>query len=280
MTRHCFADSLGVGDRESREVAPVEERETIRPNVYDDRQVAQRYDAARALPVATLDLWMHTLQQLIPQPIDRIVDVGCGTGRFTCALATTFGCATLGIDPAGPMLQAARATHGPAMHWVQAAAEAIPVVSDTVDVVWLSQVMHHLQDWTVVCRELHRVLRSDGYMVVRNGTQETNAMMPWLRCFPEAAALEQRRIPSRQAMIDQITAHAYDFVALRTVWQAFASSAGAYYDKIAQRGLSSLISISDGAFASGLQRLRVWANAQPGHASVYEPVDVFVFAAA
>src|SRR5713101_1354109 len=161
---------IGAGDRESREVAPVEARETIMPNVYDDKQVAQRYDAARALPAATLDLWMHTLQQLIPQPIDRIVDVGCGTGRFTGALATTFGCVTLGIDPAGPMLQAARATHGPAMHWVQAAADALPVVSDAVDVVWLSQVMHHLPDWAAVCRELHRVLRSRGYVVVRNGT--------------------------------------------------------------------------------------------------------------
>jgi hypothetical protein len=55
-------------------------------------------------------------------------------------------------------------------------------------------------------------------MVVRNGTQETNAVMPWLRCFPEAFALEQRRTPSRQAMIDQITVHAYDFVVLCTVW--------------------------------------------------------------
>ena len=111
------------------------------------------------------------------------------------------------------------------------------------------------------------------------GTQETNALIPWLRCFPEAFAVEQRRTPSRQAMIDQITAHAYDFVVLRTVWQAFASSAGAYYDKIAQRGLSSLIAISDGAFASGLQRLRVWAKAQPAHVPVYEPVDMFVFVA-
>lgn len=104
-------------------------------------------------------------------------------------------------------------------------------------------------------------------------------MLPWLWCFPEAFAVEQRRTPSRQAMIDQITAHAYDFVVLRTVWHAFASAAGAYYDKIAQRALSSLISISDGAFASGLQRLRVWANAQPAHVPVYEPVDVFVCAA-
>jgi ubiquinone/menaquinone biosynthesis C-methylase UbiE len=261
------------------EIAPVEQRETLMPNVYDNRQVAQRYNAARALPAATLDLWMHTLQQLIPQPISRLVDVGCGTGRFTGALAMTFGCTTLGIDPAGPMLQAARATHGPAMHWVQAAAEAMPMVSHCVDAVWLSQVMHHLPDWGAVCRELHRVLRSGGYMVVRNGTQETNAMTPWLQWFPEAVAVEQRRTPSRQAMIDQITAHAYDCVALRTVWQVFACSAGAYYTKIAQRGLSSLIALSDDAFAAGLQRLRAWAEAQPAPVPVYEPVDVFVFAA-
>jgi len=52
-------------------------------------------------------------------------------------------------------------------------------------------------------------------------------------------------------MIDQITAHAYDCVALRTVRQAFVSSASAYYAKIAQRGPSALIASMEVPVAMG-----------------------------
>jgi hypothetical protein len=50
-----------------------------------------------------------------------------------------------------------------------------------------------------------------------------------------------------------------------------------YYQKISQRGLSSLISISDEAFNRGIVKVRAWAESKPQDQPMYDPVDIFVF---
>jgi len=63
----------------------------------------------------------------------------------------------------------------------------------------------------------------------------------------------------------------------RVIHQLFASSYEKYFEKISRRGLSSLISISDEAFANGLRELKAWINLQPRDVPVFEPVDLFIF---
>jgi len=69
----------------------------------------------------------------------------------------------------------------------------------------------------------------------------------------------------------------FDLVARQTFRQLFASSYQEYYRKVGQRGLSSLIAISDADFEHGMERFRGWVEEQPPNQPVYEPVDVFVF---
>src|SRR5579871_2936522 len=83
--------------------------------------------------------------------------------------------------------------------------------------------------------------------------------------------------PSRQALEQSVCSHSFALLSQQTLWQIFATSYAQYYEKVAQRGLSSLIAISDEAFESGLQRFRRWIDQQPANTQVYEPVDMFVF---
>jgi hypothetical protein len=64
---------------------------------------------------------------------------------------------------------------------------------------------------------------------------------------------------------------------MKEVDQVFAFSYQEYCGKIAQRALSPLISISDEAFHSGLEKLRQWVSSQPSGVAVHEPVDLFLF---
>ena len=245
---------------------------------YSDGGAAKRYDAARAMPPETAALWMGTLGTLLPGSAPRrVLDLGCGTGRFTELLGRKFGCDVVGVDPSAAMLAEGRSRNLDGVMWKNGSGESIPLESDSLDLIWMSQVFHHLDDPPVAMDEIRRVLAPGGRLALRNGTRENNTEIPWLHCFPEAQEIDDDRLPSQQDLVSLVCGHGFERVAVETIYQFFASSYEEYYDKISQRGLSALISISDGAFATGLVRLRQWVARQPTDAGVYEPVDLFVF---
>jgi len=79
---------------------------------YDKTEIAATYDKARALAPETVRLW----QDLLSVDTDRaavslVIDLGCGTGRFSGLLAAHFGVRVIGIDPSQKMLDQARCKH-------------------------------------------------------------------------------------------------------------------------------------------------------------------------
>jgi ubiquinone/menaquinone biosynthesis C-methylase UbiE len=252
-------------------------RDTLK-NAYSDIETASRYDSARNLPAETMTLWLAALQSSLPEPkVKKILDLGCGTGRFTAPLGQAFACSVIGVEPASAMLDIARAQHNPNVEWKQGAAESIPLENESVDLVFMSQVFHHLAEPQPALREIHRVLTAEGYLAIRNSIREHNQKLDWLRFFPAALAIEEKRLRSRLELEESVSRQSFALIAQHTIAQLFAESYEAYLEKISQRGLSALIAISDAAFQSGLQEFQAWISEQPRELQVYEPVDLFVF---
>ncbi len=167
--------------------------EHARPAPYHDPAVAAAYREARALPDDVLAVWAGALRGLLPHARPRVVvDLGCGTGRFTATLARTFAAAVLGMDPAPAMLRECRAAGAGAL--AAAHAEALPLRAGSVDPVFLSMVYHHV-DAARAVPELARVVRPGGHVVVRNATRDILDGFEYKRFFPEARALDEERLP-------------------------------------------------------------------------------------
>lgn len=247
-------------------------------NVYADAEAANRYNAARHLPEETKAFWMNSLKAVLPQAhVGKCLDLGCGTGRFTATLAAAFGCPVVGVEPSEAMLAVARSEAVPGVEWKQGSAEEIPLEDQSVGLVFMSQVFHHLRQPQQALSEVHRVLTPEGFLIIRNGTEENNEETEWLRCFPEALALDSQRMLTRRALEETVCRQPFDLLTRQTFRQLFAPSYQEYYRKVGQRGLSSLIAISDTAFGLGMERFREWVDHQPRDQPVYEPVDAFVF---
>src|SRR5438876_9885175 len=76
---------------------------------FDKTNLSLIYDKARNLSTETVDMWMNTLLTKIESAkIKTIIDLGCGTGRFTKPLAEYFQCNIIGIDPSYKMLSVAK----------------------------------------------------------------------------------------------------------------------------------------------------------------------------
>lgn len=247
-------------------------------NAYSKVETAKRYDSARHLPSQTKTLWLEALKSSIPrQEIRKILDLGCGTGRFTAILGKTFGCSVVGVEPSSAMLNVAMSQNEPNVEWKQSQAENIPLENRAVDLVFMSQVFHHLVEPQRALREINRVLTSAGYLAIRNGTREYNEELKWLEFFPEALEIENKRTPSQQELKESVCGGSFELISQRTIYQLFSASYDEYFEKVSRRGLSALIVISDESFQSGLQRFQNWVRGQPRSQPVYEPVDLFVF---
>src|ERR1700741_3358505 len=76
---------------------------------YDKTEIPTTYDKARALAPETRRLWQDLLSvHLDRASISLVIDLGCGTGRFSELLAAHFGVQVIGIDPSLKMVAQAR----------------------------------------------------------------------------------------------------------------------------------------------------------------------------
>lgn len=92
---------------------------------------------------------------------DRVLDLGCGEGAFTAALAR-HGADAVGIDVAEGALDRARAAH-PGLRFELAPPHGpLPLDDASLDAVWASEVIEHVADTARWLSEVRRVLVSGG----------------------------------------------------------------------------------------------------------------------
>ena len=175
------------------------------------------------------------------------------------------------------LAEARKSNSGPGILYVQGNAERLPLKDMSVGLVYMSMVYHHLEDQHLSAHECSRVLRSGGYVCLRNSTIELLDSVPYLEYFPAARAISQKRLPPKDALIDTITAHNFELISHDVIKQKFADSLAEYYEKISQRALSDLASISDTDFQVGLRKMAEAIRWEEDSEEIYESIDLFAF---
>ena len=135
----------------------------------DKRQVAASFSRAAASYDAVAELQRHVGTQLLARlPVSlqphRWLDLGSGTGYFTRALGERYGQGMgLAVDIAEGMLRHAR-PQGGAAHFIAGDAEALPLQTASVDLLFSSLALQWCADFPRVLSEAQRVLRPGGVL--------------------------------------------------------------------------------------------------------------------
>ena len=246
---------------------------------YDSTTIPAGYDLARSHTPEVLDLWMNTIALCAGQgSISSVLDLGCGTGRFSQALANRFAADVVGVDPSAKMLEQARTKpHSSRIQYAMGRGEEIPLPSRSVDLVFMSMVFHHFKSPALVARECGRVLCEGGLVFLRAGTLEQISLYPYVPFFPDSVPIMKRTLVANHVIRDIFESAGLRTIEAGVLVQQVASTYAAYADRIAAGGDSVLAELNPLEFEAGLKALRAYA-ARVDPQAVTEPIDFFAFA--
>jgi ubiquinone/menaquinone biosynthesis C-methylase UbiE len=245
---------------------------------YDSTDIPLSYDRARDHGPELLQLWMNIVASRIgKQRLNTILDLGCGTGRFSEALAAHFDAEVVGIDPSKKMLDQAQAKlRDRRVRYEAGRGEAIPLANDSVDLIFMSMTFHHFDDPVRVARECHRVLRDGATALLRSGIRERIPSYPYVEFFPKSVRIMESCLPTGQFARTVFEAAGFTTVSAEVVTQTIAPNWAAYVEKVAAGADSVLARLSPADFQAGLDAMRAYAQ-RVRDTPVSEPIDVFVF---
>jgi demethylmenaquinone methyltransferase/2-methoxy-6-polyprenyl-1,4-benzoquinol methylase len=150
-------------------------------------RVARRYDLANHLLSFNIDrLWrartVRRVRPILERPGARVLDVCCGTGDLTLALARACPTPVFGSDFCHPMLLAAR---GKAIRagLFEADALRLPLRDASLDLVTVAFGFRNLANYRAGLAEMRRVLRPNGMAAILEFSEPPNAVFAALYHF-------------------------------------------------------------------------------------------------
>ena len=136
---------------------------------FDDQAAA--YNRWYATPLGQMvdRVEKEAVLSLVPELQDRrVLEVGCGTGKFSSALSS-WGAEVVGLDYSGPMLARAQdqaRRQGQAITWVRGLASGLPFADGSFDGVMCILALDFITDRETALQEMLRVLRPGGFLSI------------------------------------------------------------------------------------------------------------------
>jgi SAM-dependent methyltransferase len=142
----------------------------------------------------------------------RVLDDGCGEGRFSRKLAGA-GAEVVALDFTRTLAEAAHDRRVPGQFTIRGTAECLPLAAASVDLVVSYLVLVDVPDYRAAIREIARVLRPGGLLVMAN-TSFMSVATGWVRDaegkrmhYPMDHYLEERPIELKWKGIEILNWH-------------------------------------------------------------------------
>lgn len=138
---------------------------------------------------------------------NQYLDIGCGTGNYTIAVSSAGG-HFIGVDPSSKMLSVAGKNNS-TIQWKKGTAENIPAENASMDGVIASLTIHHWTDLAQGFKEVYRILKPGGSLVLFTSTPSQMEGY-WLNhYFPKMLQKSIRQMPRLNAINSAL--HEADF---------------------------------------------------------------------
>jgi ubiquinone/menaquinone biosynthesis C-methylase UbiE len=245
---------------------------------YDKTEMPRAYDSGRSYSPEQLARWLDVVSESIgPVSTEMILDLGCGTGRYSNALANRLRGHVIGLEPSAKMLAEAKRKASTRVTLVRGSGESLPLASESIDMVFMSMVFHHFKDACAAVRECRRVLRAGRFACLRAGTIEQIDNYAYVPFFPGTRMILERTLTPRASIESTFVVGGFELVSHRLVPSQAAVDWADYADRLSHLADSVLVQLAQEEFVRGLDAMGRYAAGFAKKKPVTEPVDFFVF---
>lgn len=223
----------------------------------DYSKIASFYDKGRSLPDEIISLWMKLISRYAGDSANtRILELGCGTGRFTVAIANQLGYCVTGADMSDEMLAKAKVKDiNNLIQWDHQDAQSLTYDEESFDVIFISHLLHHVDSPVLVLKEARRVLVSLGVILIRYGAIEQIEHDVVHTFFPEALEIDKARTPSVLTVESWLKEAGFKEISSEEIKQQTYGTPAILLESIKNKNTSVLTLISENAYEKGLNEL-------------------------
>lgn len=231
----------------------------------DYSKIASFYDKGRSLSEQNTALWLDRIAKLSgASESARVLDLGCGTGRFSLPMANRLGFNVTGADSSSDMLaKAQQKDTNSEVNWAPTDAQALTFPEDSFDVVFMSHLLHHVDSPPTVMRECHRILVSSGVVLIRYGAMDQIRDDVEHTFFPQVIEIDEPRTPTRQCTDQWLLDAGFEDLSSEEIMQQTYQTGAAHLDAARAKSTSVLSMISEESFQTGLQRFKEHVDKNP-----------------
>lgn len=212
--------------------------------------------------------WIKTVGKEFDLRGKSVLDIGCGGGIYSRALADMGASHVTGLDFSRELLEAAdRASDGyPQIEFVHGNAYETGLEGDAYDMVLERAVIHHLDRLPDAFAECFRVLRPGGFCLIQDRTPE-DCLLPGSRThirgfffekFPELAEKEISRRYSSSAVQSALEEAGFSSVKEISLWEVrktYSDISGLRHDLLERTGRSILHELNDSELAELVEHI-------------------------
>jgi ubiquinone/menaquinone biosynthesis C-methylase UbiE len=163
------------------------------------------------------------------------------------------------------------------LSYLAGSAESLPLAGATCDLAWLSHVWHHVRDRSACAKDLSRVVRPSGHVLVRGTFGDRLDGFPTLFQFWPATRAICAQLPTIEETVDLFEAHGFTLVEQRRIQQETAASLAEFASRTRSRADSALTLISDSEFDAGQLAIEAAAAAMRESIPVIEVIELLAF---
>ena len=245
---------------------------------YDKTSVPSTYDAGRETSADEKAAFLGAYAAKTgTDGTDRIIDLGCGTGRYSQALSEIFDADVLGVEPSEKMrMQAAEKTTSSRVRFLAGDGGSIPADDNSADLVFMSMVIHHLPNLSVTARECARVVKPGGFVCIWNTVADEAGTYPYLDIFPSIRGIIEGKLTPRSELDGHFDDAGFDLHDREIVPHVVAADWQVLADKMALRADSFVAQLPDAEYQAGLADLRSLAETDEGRPSTLQ-VDRIIY---